>query len=140
MNEYLIKKVIAYDGEREVVQSDQEEMHRFIVEGIRPCFNDTTVLAVKFLYCVCEDDDEPEESVWYVNPYYCENEHFRCSSAYGPRMDSSFIPELLLIHKEKVDIFKKYEAFHTTLLIEGLNGMTDHERLELFLRKLKDID
>ncbi len=140
MNEYLIKKVIAYDGEREVVPSDQEEMHRFIVEGIRPCFNDTAVLAVKFLYCVCEDDDEPEESVWYVNPYYCENEHFKCSSAYGPRMDSSFIPELLLINKEGVDIFKKYESFHATILIEGLTGLTDNERLEIFLRKLKDID
>lgn len=140
MNEYLIKKVIATDGEREVVPSDQEEMHRFIVEGIRPCFDDTAVLAVKFLYCVCEDDDDPEESVWYVNPYYCENGQFTCSSAYGPRMDSSFIPELLLIHKENIDIFKKFESFHTSMLIEGLTGLTDRERLELFLRKLKDID
>ena len=140
MNEYLIKKVIATDGEREVVPSDQEEMHRFIVEGIRPCFDDTAVLAVKFLDCVCEDDDDPEDSVWYVNPYYCENGQFTCSSAYGPRMDSSFIPELLLIHKENIDIFKKFESFHTSMLIEGLTGLTDRERLELFLRKLKDID
>ncbi len=140
MNEYLIKKVIARDGEREVVVSDQEEMHRFIVEGLRPCFDDIAVLAIKFLYCVCEDDDDPEESVWYVNPYYCSNKHYSGYSAYGPRMDSSFIPELLLINKEEVDVFKKYESFHTTLLIEGLNGLTDHERLELFLRKLKDID
>lgn len=140
MNEYLIKKVIAYDGEREVVESDQEEMHRFIVEGIRPCFDDTAVLAVKFLYCVCEDDDDPEESVWYVNPYYCSNKHFSGYSAYGPRMDSSFIPELLLINKEETDVFKKYESFHAAMLIEGLNRLTDSEKLELFLRKLKDID
>lgn len=140
MNEYLIKKVIAYDGEREVVESDQEEMHRFIVEGIRPCFDDTAVLAVKFLYCLWEDDEDPEDTVWYVNPYYCSHRFFSGYSAYGPRMDASFIPELLLISSPGQDVFKKFESFHTSMLMDGLNGLTEQERLDLFLRNIKSID
>ena len=140
MNEYLIKKVVAYDGERKVFESDHEEMHRFIVEGRRPDFDDTSVLAVKFLYCLDEDDEEPEDTVWYVNPYYCSNPYFSGYSAYGPRMDASFIPELLLINFPGKDVFKKYESFHTILLTEGLNGLTDQERLELFLNQIKSID
>lgn len=140
MDDYLIKKVIARDGEREMVTSGQEEMHRFIVERQRPDFEDTSVLAVKFLYCLWEDDDDPEDTVWYINPYYCSNPNFSGYSAYGPRMDASFIPELLLIHQPGMDVFKKFESFHTSLLTEGLNGLTDKERLELFLRKFKDID
>ena len=137
MNEYLIKKVVAYDGEREVVESDQEEMHRFIVEGIRPCFDDTSVLAVKFLYCICEDDEAPEETAWYVNPYHCTNPDFSGYFSYGPRMDSSFIPELLIINLPEMNIFKKFESFHTSILIEGFNGLTEHEKLDLFLKKIK---
>ena len=140
MFEYLIKKVIATDGERDVVESSQEEMHEFIVEGIRPEFDDPHVLCVKFLYCICEDDDEPEETSWFINPEYCPKQLYGSYSAYGPKMDSEFLPELLIMDIPGTDVFKKFASFHTTLLMEGLNKLPEDERYELFLSRLPYIE
>lgn len=140
MFDYLIKKVIAKDGERDVVESSQEEMHQFIVERIRPEFNDPHVLCVKFLYCFCEEDDDPEESAWFINPEYCPDYLNGCYSAYGPKMDSEFLPELLIMDIPDTNVFKKFASFHTTLLIEGLNKLSEEERLNLFISRLPHIE
>ncbi len=141
MNDYLIKKVIAYDGEREVVESSTEEKHQFIVEGIRPDFNDPHVICVKFLYCLYEDDEEPEESSWYINPYYCQNSGFGRQSAYGPQMAAEFIPELLLITSHPIsEVLKKYDSFNTMFVIRQSVELPDDEKIELFLKRYSQID
>lgn len=70
MFDAVIQKIIARYGEREVVDSSAEEMQQFIVEGIRPDFDDRDVLCVSFL--ISEDTEEFESSPWFINPIVVE--------------------------------------------------------------------
>lgn len=141
MLDLYVKKVIARNGEREVVPSSTEEMHNFIVEGIRPEFEDESVICIKFLQSCCDDDDDPEESPWYINPQVCHDEQGNANMmygcfAYGPKMDSSFVPEILLISIPNTHIvLEKYDRFNTKLLIKGQSQLSDNEKLERFIKK-----
>lgn len=141
MLDQFVQKVIARDGEREIVPSSTEEMHRFIVEGIRPEFEDEKVLCIKFLQSCCEDDEDPEESPWYINPQICcdaqgNSNMFDGYYAYGPKMDSSFVPEILLIGFPNTHIvLEKYDRFNTKLLISGESHLSDKEKLDRFIKK-----
>ena len=147
MSNSIIKKVIARDGEREILVSDVEEMHNFIVEGIRPEFNDNDVICVKFLQTY-DEADEPEGTVWYINPYYCTNcqgeanmLHSTIDRAYGPFMDSSFVPEIILVNNDEVDVvLKKYAAFNGVLDYLGLENASDEEKLSCFIEKYNEIE
>ena len=147
MNESIVLKVVARDGEREIIKSDVEEMHKFIVEGIRPDFEDDNVICVKFRQS-CGESDEPEETVWYINPYYCTNcqgkaNMFQASlgRAYGPFMDSSFIPEIILVNIDDVDVtLKKYAEFNCILDFLGLEDASDEEKLNRFIEKYNEIE
>ena len=140
MLDLLVKKVIARDGEREIVPSSAEEMHNFIVAGIRPEFQDKNVLCVKFRQSCCEEDEDYEDSSWYINPLICRDERgqsnlFDCYSAYGPKMDSRFIPEILLLSFPDTHVvLKKYDAFSTRLLIAGETNLSDEEKYSRFLK------
>jgi len=143
----FIQKVIARDGEREIVKCDTEEMHRFVVEGIRPEFNDDRVICVKFLQSCCESE-EPEETVWYINPYYCTNcqgegNMFQESlgRAYGPFMGSSFIPEIILVNIDEIEVvLKKYATFNNCLAYLGLADASDEEKLQRFVKEYNNIE
>ncbi len=133
MFEQKVQKLIARDGEREIVESSQEEMQRFIVEEIRPEFKDSRVLCVKFLQEV--SDDEPEESPWFINPALCNSVEglFDSTYAYGPCMDSSFVPEILLIpFIGPNDVLRKFASFNQILQLEQETDLTDEEKLERF--------
>lgn len=141
----LIKKVIARDGEREIVTSSPEEMHKFVVEGIRPEFEDEKVICVKFLQATYEGDDEPGESPWYINPQVCRDSEGNPASsddyyAYGPKMDSEFVPEILLAFHDTDEVIKRYDAFNKCLLITGEFTLSEKEKLEKFIESYNELD
>jgi len=141
MVELFVQKMIARDGEREIVPSSTEEMHRFIVEGLRPEFDDPRVICVKFLQSCCEDDEEKEETPWYINPRMCRDENgnsnmFDTIYGYGPKMDPTFIPELLLLNFPNTHIvLEKFDRFNTRLMIAGESNLSDQEKYERFVKK-----
>ena len=116
MFELNVKKVIARCGEREIVPSSQEEMQRFVVEGIRPDFDDDSILCIKFLQS--SGDEEPEESRWYINPTHSTNVVglFDSTYAYGPAMDTSFEPEILFVpFEDEADVKRRLSSFNNRL-------------------------
>lgn len=146
MLDLCVQKMIARDGEREILPSSTEEMHKFIVEGIRPEFDDVDVICVKFLQSCCEEDVEKEETVWYINPRFCKDEFghssiFDSNYGYGPKMDPTFIPELLLIDIPNTDkVLEKFGRFYTNLVIDGETQLSDKEKYNRFLEKYNYID
>lgn len=68
----IVKKLIARNGERELVDSSPEEQQQFIVDRKRPDFKDDSVLCIKFLVAGSESMEAAEESSWFINPIYVE--------------------------------------------------------------------
>ena len=146
MLETSVKKVIAKDGERIVVDSSYEEFSDFILGERRPDFTDDRIICIKFLRFYGEYDETPEESDWYINPYYCtdENGNSDClmyESAYGPKMDSNFLPEILLIDQANIlEVIKRYDTFNTILMIEGQTNLSDEVKYSMFLKMYSELD
>lgn len=146
MLESSVKKVIAKDGERLIVDSSYEEFSSFILGERRPDFADERIICVKFLKFYGEDDENPEESDWYINPYYCTDEYGNSNclmyeSAYGPKMDSEFVPEILLVdHTNVIEVIKRYDTFNTILMIEGKTNLSDEVKYTLFLEMYNELD
>lgn len=141
MTNEIIKKVLARDGEREIVDSSPEEMHKFVVEGIRPEFDDEKIICVKFIQPTCEEDESP----WYINPQIChDSEDASCSFidsyAYGPKMDSEFIPEILLLFHDTTTVIKKYACFNKCLLITNEFDISEEEKLKKFIEMYNELD
>ena len=106
MLDYVVKKIVAKEDERIVTDSSYDEMLKFTEEEIRPDFMDPEILCIKFMLCMGEDDDEPEYTDWYINPYHYKGSGAEFASNY--RMDEEFIPEILLIQVPTVYIKNKY--------------------------------
>ena len=68
----IVKKLIARNGERELVDSSLEEKQQFIVDRKRPDFEDDEILCIKFLDADSESMEGAEESSWFINPIYVE--------------------------------------------------------------------
>ena len=132
--EPVIKKIIAKDCEREIVDSSIEEMHNFSVNSCVDEFNDTSILCIKFVSKDSEDSDISDETNWYINPYYIEAE---IDSAI-PQMSSEFIPELLLLHLAKGCVFEEYWDFYKYLLYNNLDGLPDEEKHKRFIEWLEE--
>ena len=130
MLDYVVKKIVAKEDERIVTDSSYDEMLKFTEEEICPDFMDPEILCIKFMLCMGEDDDEPEYTDWYINPYHYKGSGAEFASNY--RMDEEFIPEILLIQVPTVYIKNKYLAFNETLLINSSTHKTDEEKLEEF--------
>ena len=137
-----IKKIIASNGEREVLNSSAEEMHRFIMDNIRPEFADPYVLCVKFTESIFEDAESEDASSWFINPIYVyDNREASFVSAYGPKMAGSFLPELLLIDNgdEMEEILRKYNAFHKITLFDG-ETIPEEEKLNRFISVYDELE
>lgn len=151
----FVKKVIARDGEREIVDSSPEEMLAFIVNRLRPDFSDHNILCVKFLMGFTDNVSEAEETSWFINPLYLDDENYHTYErnqsgklisfipyydSYAPKMASEFIPEILLMHiDDKVhSIFDYYEKFHISLMQERATHISDEEKYELFVKFLEE--
>lgn len=146
MFDLIVKKVIARDGEREIVPSSVEEMHTFVVEEMRPEFEDPHTLCVKFIQTYDEEANEFEEGYWYINPKVCpvasgqEKLLSYCHSAYGPKMDAAFVPEILLVSFEEPDVvLKKYAEFNVGLVLNNQTHLSDEEKYNLFLEQYNDL-
>lgn len=170
-----VTKMIARNGEREIIPSSLEEKQQFIVEGKRPEFQDDSILCIKFLDAI-ETDEFVGESSWFVNPVYAERFHNSIATifeegevcnyesaflggsfddksamefasvfgyspydAYGPKLASEFLPEVLLLQEEHpgVGVLEEYQDFHSELLKYGLSTATFTLKLMLFCRYLK---
>ncbi|MBQ8042693.1 MAG: hypothetical protein IJ272_00890 [Clostridia bacterium] len=70
MFDQVVKKIVARDGERELIDSSSEEMQRFIVDRQRPDFDDESILCVKFLQSDSDSMEFAEESSWFINPVH----------------------------------------------------------------------
>lgn len=167
MTNLLIKKVIAKEGEREIVDSSYEEMNRFITNISRPDFSKSDVLCIKFLTSDNEDLKDAEETCWYINPEYSErlrlirinDEKDAEDSVYGTeetevfypdyifitdennsiQMPSNLLPELLLmfVPDHEESIFDTYVLFEAELIQNGLIDASDKQKYELFVQSLK---
>ena len=137
-----IKKIVAYnplscDDARKVIPSSEEEMHKFIVECIRPEFNDPFVTCVKFVTSISEDEETEDASSWFINPV--DRMNVFCS-AYGPKMAGTFLPEILLIDNDDMeDVLRKYNAFHNIMLFEG-NIIPEEEKFDKFMEMYDELD
>lgn len=140
--EQIINKIIARNGEREVVKSSAEEMHNFIVENIRPEFYDPAVLCVKFTENICEDEESEDASSWFINPIYNYDDRADSFiSAYGPKMAGSFLPEILLIDNgdDMNTILRKYNAFHKIALFDG-EIIPEEEKFDRFMAMYDELE
>lgn len=174
----IVKKMIARNGEREIVDSSPEEKHQFIVERQRPDFDDESILCIKFLDSDTESMEFAEESSWFVNPIYAErltvinqdtnfDDYDTCNyesefldtkdvddvtamefasifgyspcEAYGPKMASEFLPEVLLLQAQFPDtsMLGEYQEFYADLLKYGISNATFTVKLMLFCKYIK---
>jgi len=163
MTDLLIKKVIAREGEREIIDSSYKEMTQFIAGTSRPEFSRSDVICIKFLFCDSEDLKDAEETCWYINPIFCEKlasirEHTDDSSfdteeseVYYPdyifvttendaiKMPSNMLPELILMYVAGQDksIFEQYSLFEAELMRQNLLYAPDTQKYELFLKSFQ---
>lgn len=140
--EHAITKIIARNGERELVTSSAEEMQLFIMDNIRPEFYDPSVLCVKFTENICEDEESEDASSWFINPIYNYDDRADSFySAYGPKMAGSFLPEILLIDNgdDMNKILKKYNAFHNIMLFEEKN-IPEEEKFDKFMAMYNELE
>lgn len=138
MNEIYFKKIVAKDGQRDEFCSSQEEFNNFVVCNIRPEFEDSDVLAVKFIFSNFQDFSEQEESSWFIHPDLALTfPEFSPEWDYGPHIAAEFPPELLLMQSKKFDIFKKYYNFYLNCLSNGMINLTDAEKLYHFEKFLE---
>ena len=135
----VVKKVVAREGfNRVVTESSYDEMLKFTDEGIRPDFTDTSILCIKFIVETCEDDETPEQTDWHINPYYFRGEGGEFP--YNLTMDCDFIPEIILIDMDTVDVRNKYAEFRACLMFEGDVEFTEEEKYNKFLEVVFDED
>ncbi len=158
MFDSIIKKVVARNREREIVESSYEEMQQFILTPIQPDFDDETIIAVKFLVCSDESLDDADETSWFINPIYTpqlpelnfyeiEEELYveptkyfdsRYFSSIHPKLASEFLPELILIAPSypMISVFQEYQTFRNELILTGLLEKDESERFDMFIEWL----
>lgn len=128
----VVKKIVAReDFNRVITESSYDEMLKFTEEGIRPDFSDNSILCIKFIIETCEDDDTPEQTDWHINPYYFRGEGRQFP--YNLKMDCDFVPEIILINMDTVDVRNKYAEFSACLMFEGDVEFTEEEKYNKFL-------
>lgn len=163
----FVRKVIAKDGEREYVDSNAVEMEEFIVRRMRDEFKDKSIICIKFEVSYSEDFEESQSTSWFINPYYMRDisslietenevliaffennsetsensiqEIFLYPDAYGPKIDSEILPELILTNLfwEDTSFLGNYYDFRYHHPIEN---MTEQEYLEKFFEYLRILD
>ena len=159
MTNLLFKKVIAKDGERELIDSSYEEMTEFISGQCRQDFMHSDVICIKFLISDNQDFKDAEETCWYINPEFCKKLSLSGESANdcaeeasypdyifvttennAVKMPSNMLPELILMfvpdHEES--IFETYSLFEAELMRENLLYAPDSVKLEKFLQSIND--
>lgn len=134
-------KIIARDGEREILPSSLEEMQNFIVWENRSDFDDESIIGIKF---ILTSDGENEETCWYINPTYTNliPEGMEYTTVeYDLRLAPESLPELILLSTqvEKCDVFTEYDAFYRELLKEDKTEIDDASKYELFLKYLMEL-
>ena len=135
----VVKKVVAREGfSRTVIDSSYDEMLKFADADIRADFLDESILAIKFVVYSGEDDDTPEQSDWYINPAYFRGEGKQFP--YNLTMDCDFIPEILLIDMDTVDVKNKYAEFRACLMFEGDVEFSEEEKYDKFLEVVFEDD
>lgn len=162
MTNLLFKKIIAKDGERELIDSSYEEMTEFISGMSRQDFMNSDVICIKFLISDNQDFKDAEETCWYINPEFCSKLSLyeegegkdldipveNCYPDYifvttendAIKMPSNMLPELILMYipgKEE-SIFEKYVLFEAELMRENLLYAPDSVKLEMFLKSIND--
>lgn len=161
----FVRKVIAKDCEREYVNSSLEEMEEFIVRRMRNDFADKDIICIKFEQASLEDFSDAQSTSWFINPYYVKNissliedengkliaffdddsdeldesihEAFLYPDAYGPKMSSEFIPEILLIdafNKNSRFLAKYYEFYDKNID----KNLSEKEFVDKFFRFLEE--
>lgn len=162
MTDLLIKKVIATDGERKIVDSSLQEKSLFISGASRPDFVRSDVLCVKFLISDSEDFADAEETCWYINTDHRErlllpqdsitqaSEEFSFKDIFpiyisetiengSLEMPSNILPELLNMYISSKDekIFDKYVEFEAELIRNNQIYESDSVKYELFIKSLE---
>ena len=158
MLEATVKKLIAWNGERKIIDSSHEEMRDFITEKIRPDFLDENILGVKFLVFTGSSLSDAEETSWYINPIHSVSciqfnefsepdfesdfEQDYCYFSSEPsesKIASEFLPELLLLMPRypNVSILEKYSEFRNKLILAGIEDISDVRKYQLFIHWLK---
>ena len=162
MTDLLIKKVIATDGERKIVDSSLQEKSSFISGASRPDFVRSDVLCVKFLISDSEDFTDAEETCWYINPDLKERlllpqdsitqaaEDLNFKDVFpvyisakvengSLEMPSNILPELLLMYISNKDekVFDKYVEFESELIRNNQIYESDSVKYELFIKSLE---
>ena len=131
MLDYVVKKIVAKEDERIAIESSYDEMLKFTENEIRPDFVDTSIICIKFVICMGEYDDAPEQTDWYINP--CHFKGVGSEYPYNLTMDCDFVPEILLLDVPTVYIKNKYMAFNATLLYtDGTENLSDEEKYGQF--------
>ena len=152
--ESVVQKIVARNGEREVVESSVDEMREFIAKEHAKVFKDEYIIAVKFLISEDGTTENSIETSWFVNPIYAdhipelEDPNMACYSVWlsdfagdewdCPILASEFLPELLLIIRDytSISILDKYSEFRNNLLLTGLEDIDDNKKYELFMHWL----
>lgn len=141
----FIRKVIAKDDERIYLESTNEEMNNFIANRIRNEFNDEKVISIRFDVSSDESFLDYQSTDWYINPIYykeateiIEDEYGNLievtnddspefdesiheiamfADAYGPKIDSRIVPELLLTdaYRKEDKFLEMYFAFYDSV-------------------------
>lgn len=156
-----IKKIIARDGTREIVDSDARELMDVTQNGIIPDFKDTTILCIKFSISDTDCSDEAEETCWYINDIYAEKfisssedeydddydeEYVSKQENYAPFKSendvycifSDFIPEILLIEPpEGYDMFEIFQHFYNQN-IGLLSKCSIDESVDMFIEYINE--
>lgn len=158
MNNLFVKKVIAKEGSREIVDSSFEEKTRLVETLTCPDFNDDNVICIKFLISDSEDITDAEETCWYINPVYEDKLQISleiptvyedCYPTYifysnedqALRMPSNVLPELILMFIDTLDenIFDKYAEFEGELMSENkYDNTSDLQKYTLFQEYLNE--
>lgn len=135
----VVKKVVAREGfNRVILESSYDEMLKFSEEEMRPDFKDNSILCIKFIIEACENDETPEQTDWYINPLYFRGEGGEFP--YNLTMDCDFIPEIILIDMDTVDVRNKYAEFRACLMFEGDAEFTEEEKYNKFLEVVFEED
>ena len=147
-----IKKIIARDGSRDVVDSDVIELMNIIEDGNIPDFKDKSIICIKFAVSDTDSFEDSEESCWYINKEYAEKFIKPCelpvpgNAVYAPfkrtngvySIFSDFLPEVFLMNpSDKYDIFEAYQTFYNQNM-PILSGMQIEQIYNMFLDFLKD--
>ena len=156
-----IKKIIARDGTREVVDSDAKELMDVTWYGNIPDFKDTSIICIKFSFSDTDSSDEAEETCWYINGIYADKFISSRENIYDEDVDedypleqenyapfksendiycifSDFIPEILLIEPpENYDMFEIFQHFYNQNM-DKLAKASINESVDLFIEFMKE--